>query len=255
MNQTELGFDYSKLKTCTIYKKNFLLKMMFFILSVTFGVILITFLILYFLKVPMDFNGVKRGFDDPIYQQFFTVFLSIWGGITFVFIVMTIIPVAKKKRPYIIVDQDANLNTFYYIYDYRQHQEIYLTDDYALIYRERYGRVDKESNPEQIKQLKDFFVFWLHFPDINNAKIKHMNHKTIVKFKEKQSGRFVNYYRKYVFKDLNHTVPLIVKENVMVRIGGNYRTQSLNLFYFEDINQTPSLQMRPEIKKALSQEF
>lgn len=68
MNQTELGFDYSKLKSCTIFKKNFLFKMIFIILSVTFGTILMTFLMLYFLKIPMNFNGVKRVFDDPIYQ-------------------------------------------------------------------------------------------------------------------------------------------------------------------------------------------
>lgn len=153
------------------------------------------------------------------------------------------------------MDQDANLNTFYYIYDYRHHQEIYLTDDYALLYHERYGRVDKETNQDEIKQLKDFYIFWLHFPDVTNANIKHKNNLTTVKFKESRSGRFVNYYRKYVFRDLNHTVPLTVKESVMIRAGGNYRPQSLNVFYFENINQILSIQMRFEIKKALSQAF
>jgi len=145
----------------------------------------------------------------------------------------------------------VEINRFFYIYDRAKRQEIYLTDKFALIYRKSYNSLIKETNPNAIQDMLNRYIFWLRISIDEDSKIINKDKKTILKIKDKIS-RFQTTIKRYVFSNDINIVPIKVSETVSTTTGGNYRSQAMNTYYFEDINRRQQFEMHPEIKKALS---
>ncbi|HPJ23599.1 MAG TPA: hypothetical protein PK113_01695 [Bacillota bacterium] len=255
MHLNELGFDYSNLTSCTIKKKSSVMIMIALIISFSIFWIFLTFLILYLMDAPMHINGVYVNPEDPLYQSFFISTLGVLLGIFALGLIVGLVGLLMKPRVFMIVDNDQDMNRFYYIYHRAKRQEIYLTDQYAVIYREAYHTATYENNKDVVQDLHDKFIFWEQFQTLTDYKIKEKNKTMVLKFKDNRRGRFVTLIKRYSFsKDIN-VVPVIVKERIDVRAGGNYRPQAASTFYFDDINRKPEYQIHQEIKNTLSRNF
>lgn len=251
MNLGQLGFDYSNMVSCTIRRKSHLLALISFIFVASFLLILAPFLVLYIMKVPVDINGVPNAPGTPAYNEFMVTMLAIFGGLSTIFLFLGLVNLITKPHLFMIVDNNPEMDRFYYIYDRRRQQEIYLTEKFAIIYRKVYQATTKETNPSAIKEILDHYAFWRHLELTEDAVIKDKVNKTILKFKEKMS-RYSTKVRRYVFSNDVNVVPVKVSESITVNTGGNTRSQAMYTYYFEDVNRKQIFEIHPEIKKTLS---
>lgn len=203
----------------------------------------------------MEVNGSIVFPGDPVYEQFFIIFLAVTGGISALFLLPALLSLFLKPKVYLIKDQDIELNTYHYIYDKRRNREIYLTDNYAFIYQATYNRITKENNPNELEALKQKYIFWYGLENIQDYKLKQKRNTTILKYKEPTQVRFVSRMIRFAFSNEINVVPVKVSKTVNIRTGGNYRTQESVTYFIDDINRQPHFEIHPEIKKALSQEI
>lgn len=254
MNLNELGFDYSNLNSCTITRKTFILPFVGLILFVCFSPILITFLILFELEVPMHFNGVLTYAYEPEYQEFFYIFLSIFGGLSLLSLLMGV-GIFTKPKLYMIIDKDSkNYETFYYVHNPRKHQILYITETFALIYNTKYQTLTEETNQREVQELIFQFVFWDAFSRLDKYKIKHTNKKTVLKFKSETLSRFKTVFSiRYSFSNEIQVVPVKVTQMISYTSAGRNSIQAYNKFYFDNINRSQSFEMHPAIRIKLNQ--
>ncbi|XMB71988.1 hypothetical protein RJI07_07755 [Mycoplasmatota bacterium WC30] len=252
MELTELGFDYSNLVSCTVKKKNNLVALILLIVGVSLLPMSIIFLILFLSQAPMEINGVMTNYGDPGYNTFFYSFLGAFFSVALICIVLGFVFMLGKPKPYIILSKDIDYNPFYYIYNSRRHEEIYLNDKFAIVYNLKYNRAYHEVNPEAVKRIFKKFVFWANFANLTDYRIKHKPKKTVLKFKERSSGKFGSVLSKsYSFSNEITIVPYEVTELISSNYGGT-NTQSMNKFFFENINQSQMFEIHPEIRRLLS---
>ncbi len=252
MINPKLEFDFSNIRNGIIYKKNYLFKMILSIIIFSLFLILITFLFLYLLHVNMNFNGVERHFDDPIYQNFFMSFFKFFVFSILILLMLFITNIFQKKKPYIIIDCDTNLNIIYYIYDYSNKKEIYISDELTLIYDFRFDYLESFKDTDKINDIKEKYIFWHNFNKIKIDKLKIKNNKTILKFHDKISNRFLNIHKKYTFSNFIQKIPTKILELIFIRSGSSDRIQSVLVYYLENINQRIEYSIHPKIKNSLS---
>ncbi|OQX93260.1 MAG: hypothetical protein B6I17_03425 [Tenericutes bacterium 4572_104] len=253
MLYSELGFDFSNINTCAIYKKNNLLKLILFILIFTFFSLFLTFFILYLFRIDMNFNGVSRHFNDPIYQNFFYKFFTIIGLIILISIFLLIVTKFQKRNLYIVVDKDIHLNKFYYIFDKRLNIEIYFSDELAILYKSSYDKIEVHKDLDKIDFIKEKYIFWLNFNKAKIDNIKRKEKKTVFKLHDDISNRFLSVYKKYIFSNFIQNFPTKILEYIYIRSGNSNRIKSISVYYLESINQHVSYTIHPKIKKSLSE--
>lgn len=250
MKLTELGYEFSELNACTIKRKNLLVPMITGIMFLCFGPIFIVFLILWITGSPVDFNGVTGYPGDPTYDNFFRIFLLVFGLVTLSMLIPFFLGIISKPKPYIYVDNSPDMDRFYYIYDNRHREEIYLTEKYVLVYRKRYQNVLTETNPLSIQRYFDSFIFWKTLESRDDVKVIYKNNKNIIKLNETK-GRW-RFRRSFSFSDVARSIPHKVTEIVYTSVAGNSNIKVWQTLYFEDVNRKPYFEMHPEIKKTLS---
>lgn len=248
MNLTELGFDFSNLTNCTIKKKNYIIPLITSIIGLSFLPILIVFLILFILKVDIEINGVLTAYGAPEYMQFFNIFLPVFGILTLLLLIFTLYGLFSKPKKYIMIDKDpSNFETFYYIYNNKRNEYIYLTDKFALIYNERLKSLREETNSKAIASLKSHFIFWDDFSSLENYKIKEKRKSKVLKFKTDYG-----YSKSYYFSNDIYIVPNKITEIVGSSNYGRNNIQGITTYFFEDMNRKQQLEIHPEIYKRLS---
>ncbi len=251
MKLTELGFDFSNLTSCTLKRKNNILALVMGVLALCFLPMVIVFYILYTLGVPMEINNVMTYPGESGYETFFVIFLSVFGSLSVLFLIICLVGLRMPSKTHLIMDLDADFKTFYYIYDYFHKEEIYLTEKYAIVYKKSYNQVNVENNPAVIEKLYDKYIFWHDFDSFTDYKIVHRQNKTILKVKDR-SGKWA-LRRTYSFSSEINIVPHKITETISSTTGGNSSVQSMKTYIFEDVNRKPYYEIDPEIKKALSQ--
>lgn len=254
MSQTMLGYDFSNLSSCTVKRRNNLLSMIFVIIGVSLLPIFIIFLMIFIFQASIDINGASTPYGDPAYMRFFSVFLPVMGLVSFGLIALALLNVFGKPKTYLIMDSNnLDLSKFYYIYDHKKKEEIYLTDKHAIIYRKRYQAVSEENNPQEIKKLMRQYVFWTLFAESERSlDIKQKNNKTIIKTNlNLEDGSRSYYYRKFVLYPGEMSLPSKVSETIGYARSGTQNIQSYAMYYFENINRNQMLLIHPDIKKVL----
>jgi len=247
-----LKFDFSNIRNGIIYKRNYLFKMILSILIFSFFFIFITFLILYLLHVNININGVERNFIDLEYQSFFISFFKFFSFSILILLMLFMTNLFQKKKPYIIIDCDTNLNIIYYIYDFSSKKEIYISDELTLIYDSRFDYLESLKNIDKINEIKEKYIFWHNFNKVKIDKLKINSNKTILKFHNDGLNRFLSIYTKYVFSNFKQSIPTKILEYVFIRSGGSNRMQSISVYYLENINQKIKYSINPRIKNSLS---
>ncbi len=255
MRFSELGFDFSNLNTVSIRRKSFLTTYILLIVSITFIIIFLVFGILYLFEVPMEMNGVMVPYTDPSYQEFFRVFLLAFGGVSIALLLPAFLTLFIAPKLVLVKDQDPELNPFFYIFDSRKKREIYLTDHAAWIYQTKYNQVHKEVNPNELKAIREKFIFWEGLDAIEDYKLIPKAKKTVLKYKESTQMKFVTKMIRFTFSNEINVVPNRISKLVNVRAGGNYRTQEAYTYLVEDVNRQPRFEIHPEIKRALSKDI
>ncbi len=245
----ELGFDFSNASSFVMRKKNRIASMVFSLLFLIFTFLLLVFLIMFLLKVPLNNNGTIINYGEPGYMSTFIILLSLFGGLSFLMLILLIIFATIKPKVYIIKSQDTSMNDFYYIYANKS--ELYLTKDRLLVYQKRFGRVDVETNKEKIDLAYDRYIFWEKFESLTGYVIKASNKKTILKFKER-IGRIVQ-KASYKFENLGSVLPGKITEIVSYVTRGNNRIQSLNLYFIEDVNRSQTIDFPKEMLPYINQ--
>lgn len=254
MNLTEIGFDINKLSSCTVRKKNMVLSMIMFLITICVLPVIIIFTILYITKTPLEINNVLTYYSDPAYNAFFSVFLPVfWGSTLFIFI-LGLLGLTMKPKIYIIMGKDTrNFDTFYYIYNNRNHEEIYLTETYALIYHSKQQKVRREDKPEAIEYLFNRFIFWQHIFSSENCKVKPRKHRTVVIVKDYYSGSKRMYFlKRYSFKNDFDILPPVITETLGYGRTGGANYQSIRRYYIDDINRTQAVEIHFKIKNVLN---
>ncbi len=252
MQLNELGFDYSTLEFASISKKNHLLLLIMLIFSSSFFIILITFIILYLLKVPMDINGVQREFSEPEYSSFFTMFLTILTALSLLGIIIAIIQIFIKPKPYINLNKDIDLNKYYQII-INNSKEFYLFDQIGFYYFPKTQEVTKIKNYSEIINLKEKYIFWERFNKVENPKIKILPKKIVLSFKQKNQRTILQY--RYSFKNINGIYPEIVSEAIQNGSGTRNSLNQMATYYFDSINRQPNTRLPDKIITILQENY
>ncbi|XFA99675.1 hypothetical protein ACAG96_03600 [Candidatus Izemoplasma sp. B36] len=248
MNLSELGFDFSNLQTCTIKKKNHLFPLITTIIGLSFLPIFIVFLVLFLLQVNIEMNNIPTTYGDPEYMKFFSIFLPVMGGISLIFIILSIYGLTMKPKLYMVVDKDkTNFDTFYYIYNSFRKEYIYLTENFVLIYNERYKNLREETSYREISKIKNKFIFWKEFSDLKNYVVKRKRNKTILKYKSDY-----RYQKSYHFSNDIHIVPNKIKEYISTYGVSKGNIQGFSTYYFEAVNRRQIVDIHPEIKRKIA---
>ncbi|MBI9008732.1 MAG: hypothetical protein JEZ05_01765 [Tenericutes bacterium] len=253
MKLNNLGFDYSRLATCTIKKKNKLLAIVMFILTGSFLPMPLIFTILYLTKSSIEINGTPVEYGEPAYILFFSTFVGIFLTLSILFLAIGIFSLMRKPKVFMVMDKDTtDSNSIYYIYDRNKKEEIYLTDKFAVIYNSKYNISRKEDDPLLIEKYFNNFVFWYHFDTVEDAKVIQRKKKTIVKIKTPTYSRYSgSVIKRYAFSNNFNVVPEVVTESISYARAGAHSYQSSTTYIFEDINRSQRIEIHPEIKKIL----
>lgn len=248
MNLSELGFDFSNLQTCTINKKNHLFPLITTIIGLSFIPIFIVFLVLFLLQVNIEINNVPSTYGDPEYMKFFSIFLPVMGGLSLIFIFLSIYGLTMKPKFYMVIDKDkTNFDTFYYVYNRVRKEYIYITNQYVLIYNDRYKNIREETSFREITKIKDKYIFWQEINDIEDYKIKRKRNKTILKYKSNY-----HFQKTYYFSNDIHIVPSKITELVSTSGSTKGNIQGFSSYYFEAVNRRQTIDIHPEIVRKVS---
>ncbi len=239
-----LGFDFSNLRSCTLYKKNRMVSMVFVIMFFTFLIISLVFLLIYLNAGTITVNGTPVDSDDPSYQSFFITFLVIMFSVSLFFLIFTVLSIVIKEKPYLYMDSDDFYSeVFYYI----PKSNVYLTEKYVIKYN-AFNRSSKVmTDTETIEKLFNKYIPWY---GIMKYKLKD------IRFKEKYTTVKVKYPRSYLTKlfkfsnDIN-VVPVSFTVSDTYTTAVSRRNTGLAKYNFDLVNRAQHFEIHPDIKKEL----
>ena len=180
--------------------------------------------------------------------------LGILGSLSGVSGVLTLLSFISKPKTYFIMDKNTvTFHSFFYIFNRKKQEEIYLTEKIAYIYNIKYNKVMVENNPNTLHEMLHKFIFWKDFDGLKNYKVINKSKKTVLKFTTDKSYNSRTKLRKvYSFSNDINVVPVTVTETITYASYGNRNSQNIYKYYFEDINRKQYFEIHPEIKKMMS---
>ncbi len=252
MEFNEIGFDFSNLEYGTISKKNSIAFLIIAITSLSFIIIFIVFLILYMFKVPIEINDIVREYSDPEYQNFMRVFLGIMGAISLPSIIYSVVYLLRQPTPYIYINKDSNFETYYQI-NLSKKKTLYLFDKTAFYYYPLTKETRQLNNYQEIMDLKQNYLFWLKFKDIQNYKVKKSEKKTVLTFDLPRQRTVLKYH--YTLYYNMSSMPEKIREIIQNKSSTRNSVNQMNTYFFTSINQVPNISLPSEITAKLNAYF
>ncbi len=245
MTSYELGFDFQKIKTATILKKSNGLLFPVLILFPTFFCIFLVFLGLYIFKVPIDINDVSRSFGESEYQEFFMIFLTIMGTLSFLHVLVFLKVFLQKPKPCLYITTGMDADPVMYSVSKKKH--VYIDDSQMLSLYLLSSVVDRTTEHLAIEKAKHEILFWTGLEYIKDFKIKKGVNRTKLTYLDP----FVSEKKTYTLSfdesgNLKKFSELIMSWNY-----GNHQLKSMNTYHIHDINQTQRLPINPLIQAKL----
>jgi len=170
MISNEIGVNFLNLDYSVIKRKNKTLSLVFMIIAISFGLVVIPFIVIFLLKEPVEINGVMHQFNELEYQTFMIIFISAFGLVTLIFLIVAYIFKIQKPSEYIILNKDNNFRKYYQV-NYKRNQSLFITKNGAFYYNKLTDQIRKISDYREIQVLKDKYIFWLNWDDISDYKI------------------------------------------------------------------------------------
>ncbi|MBU1144615.1 MAG: hypothetical protein KJ971_01995 [Firmicutes bacterium] len=251
MTISEIGFDFNKIQTATISRKNLLLNIILLIFFPTLLFIFITFFILYLAQIPMDFNEVPMEFTDPEYQQFFLVFFLSLGSILLLILLILVLSHYKAPKPYLYLSTNLELEQSLYLIDRKK--EMYLDNKIMISLYKSSNQIFSTIKPLDILTQKNTLLFWLTLDQIKDYKIIHKKNRTTLKFTVGVKGRTNRKIYNLFFDDSGNIKS--VSELIYSSAYGNSNIKSYKRFYFSNINTRSMHMIHPLIQKELLKKF
>lgn len=248
MTFQEIGYDFSRIRTAAISKKNLLPLFLFLIISPTFFILFGVFLALFVTKTPIEINGVLRYYPGESYQAFFRTFLIITGSISVVSLYVIIFHLAIRPKPFGYLMQSLDSEQILYIQS--KHMNKVICQDKIITYYLLSGDVHIDTDKQVINSSLSKNLFWMYLDDYTVKKVKRTASRInlLCLSTKKQSKR-----TQFRFQFDSSFQLTSYTEMVYFQYGGNTSIKSFNKFYFSAINQRSPLQIDPKISAILNQ--
>lgn len=243
----DIGFDFTKIQSAIITKKNQFGVIISFIIMPTFIFLFVTFLLLYISKAPIDMNGIPYEFEDIEYQQFFQVLLTILGGISVLFSALIFVFFAKKSKPYLYLNSSPELEPIIYLKNRKK--ECYISDSLMITVYHSNSNVFSSNDASVIRIERKNLLFWENISTSKGCSVKHKKNKVILKYASTIGKRIER--RIYSIKFDLSGLPVSYYETIYSSYYGNNNIKGFNKYFISDINRYVSFQMHPLIQSEL----
>ena len=243
MTLRDAAYDFSRLRTGIITKRNNTLFFILIIIIPTFFFIFLTFLLLYLFGVPMEIDDVVRTFDEPEYQNFFRGFLSVWGIGVFVNLILIFVTRFQKPSTSVYLMQNADFERVVYVEDKKK--RIYIAPDRAITLDPKLPKPVIESHHDSIKNILNEYLFFVRLADREDLKIK--NRMRSIRIKSTTKKGFSYEERVYTLR-LNDSGELM-RYHEMISSGSKLSHQTSG-FYRYDVSDV-NLNVRPLIDPVI----
>ncbi|MDT8337464.1 MAG: hypothetical protein RQ856_06535 [Candidatus Izemoplasmatales bacterium] len=222
------------------------------IIAISFGLVVIPFIVIFLLKEPIEINDVMHQFSDPEYQSFMIIFISAFGLITLIFLIVAYIFKIQKPSDYIIINKDNNFRKYYQV-NYKKNQSLFITENGAFYYNKLTNQIRKISDYREIQVLKGKYIFWLIWDDIIDYRVIKKNKKTILIFSSEKSRIVLNY--RYYFPISKSSLPEEITEIISNKSPSRNSIQSFYTYYFTDNNRQLSIKHSITVFNALNSDY
>ncbi len=233
MLNNDIRVDFDRLDYSIVKKKDFLAFMILAIIGFSFALIVIPFLIIWLVQAPIEINNVIRQADEPEYIEFMTIFLSIFGSLTVLILISLLITYKNQAKDYIIIDKDINLNRFYEVI--LNNKSLFISESKTFYFRHKNETIDMINDYQAKDQLRNKYLFWEKWKNLDNYKILNKKKKTVLVFKEK-IGRTVLYYRYYFSNDGSY-LPGKITEIISNQSANTRSNQRISSYVFTENNK------------------
>lgn len=247
MTYYELGYDLKKIHTATILKKSNGLLLPALILFPTVFIIFLVFLGLYISQVPIEVNDIVRTFNEPEYQDFFTMFLTIIGTVSIIHVFLLVTLIVRKPKECLYLATGIDNEPI--MYSINRKKLVYIDESQMLTLYSSSSAVERTTDPVAIKREKNSILFWTGLENIKDFKIK----KSINKIKLTYADPYVSERKTYtlIFDESGNLNKY--REFIMYKNYGNQQFKGMNTYYIDNINQNQRLPINPLIKAKLSE--
>ncbi|MFA7076071.1 MAG: hypothetical protein WC152_05315 [Candidatus Izemoplasmatales bacterium] len=248
MISKKIGVNIKNLEYSVIKKKSNSLSLVLGIIGFTCTIMVIPFLILWFLKVPIEINDITREYYEIEYKNFMIIFNSIFAGISiFIFSIVIILSV-RKPKDYIFINKDMNFTKFFQV-NINKNKLLFITDSKTFYYNKKTEKINNVHGKEEILELRNTYLFWEKWEDIKDYRVVSKNKKTILIFNYENKGTVLNY--RYYFPTLSSNLPEKITEIINKRTTTSNSTASFNTYYFTENNRQINHRLPDKIVQAL----
>jgi len=245
MTYSDIGYDFQRIRTASIRRKSILPLFIVAVLFPTFFLLFLIFFILYVLKVPMDINNQMATFNDPEYQSFFRIFLTVTGGVSVIDIAIFLKVLWAKPKDFVHLLTDMNGEQV--IYAETAKKAVYIDDTQMITHHLGTEYLDRTNDPKQILLAKNELLFWTGLERIDKVRIKKRLNKTSFAFIDPAT-----YERKsYTLIFNSHGDLDSYREMISTRNYGKGNLRAFNTYYVEDLNQPQKIKIDPRIQTKL----
>lgn len=249
MTLSDIGYDFQKIKSATFMRKNRTLAMVALIIAPTFLIIFAAFMILYLLKVPMEINGFTRQFSDREYQSFFQIFLGINASVIFIMLILFVVSIKMKPKPYLYYTTDVDGDPILYALD---RKSITYIDQHQLIRLDlKSKQVGKTDSKSEIYARQNALLFWKKLEGATKFRVKQGMKKIKIIVIDTVGNRTQRLVYRLYFDDsgiLRH-----YQETIMNYQYGKQNLQAFYTYTLENVNQFQRIPYHPAIQKELWQ--
>ncbi|MBN2504618.1 MAG: hypothetical protein JXB20_04670 [Bacilli bacterium] len=243
MTANEIGYDFNKIRTAVIFKHNRMISLMSLILFPTFFLIFLSFLIIYLLRVPMEINDITRNFGEPEYHRFFSIFLPVSGGLSFMQIILFLFidKALPKTTIYLKTDVDNNLSV--YAVDKKKH--VYVDNLQTVTFYTAHGDYLRSEDKYLIYKTMNDLVFWHGLDSIKDFKIRKKLRITKISYLDPSSGNSEKKTYSIKFDDSGNISHY--RETIVSKSFGNQQLKAHNLYLIDNINLNTRIPYHPTI--------
>lgn len=247
MKYNEIGFDLSNLQYGIIKQKNGMLSMFLFLFGSIFLLVAIPFAVIWSLGVPIEINEVMRESNEPEYTSFMITMMSVFGLIGTASLIAGYFSYKTPAIDYIKLGKDSSLDDFYSV-RISPNKDLYLFQNVAVYHDKTNNSVVKVTDQKRIDEMKDRYIFWLKWTNLEDYKTAKKNKKTILSFKDKSQRIVLSY--KYVFYLTSNLIPEKISETIYSSSSNQRSLNSYRVYYFTEINRMGNIRVPQVVENA-----
>lgn len=248
MDHQSWDVDFSRLKSFVLYRKNLLGLFLSLIIGPAFITIFLVFAILFLLKVPMEINDVIRYYYEMEYQEFFQVFLWVFGIISLSGILIGVLTLLQKPKPYLYFGQNLELEDVLFVIEKKY--QLYLDNNRMIRYDPINSTINESKNLSEISSEKKRLLFWRDLDSKEKLKISQKTKKTKIRYQDSFRRKIRVVTITICYDEIGHVVSY--SEMINSRLSGNQSIDSVKEYYFRDVNQYQRIPLPKAIQDLIS---